>query len=989
MPDPPVSDAPDATIEARKHVTVLFVDIVGSTRLVAGLDPEDAKAFLIRSMEALTPCVQVAGGVIAKIMGDGMFCIFGAPLAQEDHALRACHAALDLLSAAEHLKAPDGSSLRLRIGLSSGTAVVNVSEGKGGISLDAIGEAVNEAAHLEEAAEPGTVLISEATHHLAGHAIEARLLEEQGAFRLLSVGSNPQDLLPEDGTGQHSFLGRDREINFLLGAAELLAEGVGDIITVLGGAGIGKTRLLQEFSAHLRATNIRVALSSSRALDQSDPNALLRRLVMTILMIDPHGPSDPAGEMEHKLATLDPSLSEHAGDVVWLLLSESEATDQNAAEKRRSSALSALKRMLKTLAGRGPLVIIIDNFQWSDASSRTFLKAVSSIVDTEPLLLLLFSREDLPDFRATVRQVMRLRPLDRKNASELLSHHVVVDSLSETLVERVLDRAEGNPRFITEFARHLAERGEEEEGGDPREQVGVPDSVVDLFEERIDRLPSEARRLLQVGAAFERPATLETLSALLDRSEAATLDQLETVVNAGLVRETGFLPSTLYTFVNPIVGEAAYRSLLREDRRRLHQRIYDYLCHDLVGRGRQRMLGRQAFRAGLFDLAAQAYFEAGRNAGARLAYTESVELLCRALRSETQVQTRSPDIDRLAIDIRLALREGLFAGSRFDEIATRLTEAQAICDRIGDTGRSRLVRRHLIGNTVAQGQLTDALIQVEALINDNRELGEFREVAELRFLQAQILAALGQYAEAFASGRAVMEIYGQYQGSPNELSPVTYALARMWLIWCAAELGRFDEVKFEVLDCQNDLAHDRPPFFRILAGIATGLFWLRFGNDELAADTLESVLSLTKEDENTAWYPSVASPLGLALIRLGQPASALPLLQKAVSNDTSVQGTAGRGTQAVHLALCWAALGEMRKAEDQARVAIAGARQSGAMGILAYALHALGRILVENGQSAEGEKLFCEAAETARACKMQPLLQRISQEKKSLGSSKK
>lgn len=940
-------------------------------------------------MEALTPCVQTAGGVIAKIMGDGVFSVFGAPLAQEDHAFRACHAALHLLSAAEDLEAPDGSPVRLRIGISSGTAVVNVSEGKGRISLDAIGEAVNEAAHLEEAAEPGTALISEATRVLAGHSIDVRHAAAHRVFRLLSVGSNPQDLLLEDVSARLPFLGRDREVHFLVGAAELLADGVGDIINVQGAAGIGKTRLLQEFSGSLQPTNIRVALSSSRALDQSDPNALLRRLVLSLLTIDPDGVPDPERALEQKLSALDSSMAEHVDDVIWLLFSETAATDQQVAEKRRFSALGALKRMLKTLASQGPLVIIIDNFQWSDASSRSFLKAVSRILDTEPLLLLLFSREDLPDFRTTVRQVMRLRPLNRRTARRLFSHFFSDAPLSETLVERVLDRAEGNPRFLTEFARHLAERGEDAGRDDLSDQIDVPDSVVDLFEERIDRFPVETRWLLQVGAAFERPAKLETLCALIGRSKEATLDLLETVVNAGLVRETGFLPSTLYTFVNPIIGEAAYRSLLREDRRRLHQRIYDYLCHDFQGRGHQRMLGRQAFRAGLFEQATEAYFEAGRNAGARLAYTESIELLYLALRSETQVPTRAPDIDRLAIDIRLALREGLFAKSRFDEIATRLTEAQAICDRIGDTKRSRLVRRHLIGSMVALGQLTEALTQIKTLIEDNRELGEFREVAELQFLQAQIFAALGQYAEAFASGRSVLEAYDRDRGTSNELSPVTYALARMWLIWCAAELGRFEDVKFEVFDCQNDLAQDRPPFFRILAGIATGLFWLRFGNDELAVDTLQSVLSLTKGDENTAWFYSVASPLGLALIRLGQADSALPLLQKAVSDEPKAQATAGRGTQAVHLSLCWAALGDMRKAEDQAQIAIARARQSGAMGVLAYGLHALGRVLVKNARRAAGEKLFQEAADTARACKMEPLLNTISQDMQTLRSCKK
>lgn len=980
IPVPQISEPISETANQRKHVTVLFADIVGSTKLVAGLDPEDARDFLNRSVEQITHSIEAAGGVVAKTMGDGLFSLFGAPLAQEDHAYRACHAALDLIASTKHLKAPDGSHLRLRVGLCSGTAVVNVSEENGRVGLDAIGEVVNDAAHLEEAAKPGTVLISESTRQLAGHAIEVLRFGESSGYRLLSVGSNPRDLMPEDSSVQLPFLGRYRELGFLVGAAEQLADGTGDIISVLGSAGMGKTRLLLEFSHHLQPSNIRVAVSSNRALDRSDPNALLRRLVMTLLKIDLQGAPDPAQELAQKISSLDESLAEHVDDVVWLLLSESEGTDQQAAEQRRFSALNALKRMLKILASDEPVVIIIDNFQWSDASSRNFLNAVSNIVDTEPLLLLLFSREDLPDFRATARQIIQLKPLERNTAKRLLSRQFTNPPLSSALVDRVLERAEGNPRFLTEFARHLSEREEEVGSEDLSDQIGVPDSVVDIFEERIDRLPIEAKQLLQLGAAFESPASLKTLCALSIRNETTTLDLLETTINAGLVRETGFLPFTLYTFVNPIVGEAAYRSLLREDRRRLHQRIYDHLNQDFQGRGRQRMMGRQAFRAGLFEQSAKAYFEAGRIAGARLAYTESTELLRLALRAEARVLERTSDIDQLAIDIRLTQREGLYANSRFDEIEKRLNEAQAICDRIDDSARSRLVRRHLVGNSAAQGQLGDALPQVKTLIRDNQDLGEHREVAELQFLQAQILAALGRYTEAFSSARAVMGACSKFQGTPHELSPITYALARMWLIWCAAELGRFEDVKFEMLDCQNDLTQDRPPLFRILAGIATGLFWLRYGNDELATETLQSILALTEVDENIAWFHVVASPLGLALIRLGKPETALPLLQRAVSNDTRGQGTGGHGTHALHLALCWAALGDLRKAEDQARVTIARARQTGDLGVLAYALHALGEILFQNRQEDKAEKIFQEAVEIARGCEMQPLLKQISQE---------
>lgn len=977
-----VSNSRSVDTETRKHITVLFADIVGSTRLVEGLDPEDAKRFLNQSIEGLIPSIDAAGGVVAKIMGDGIFCVFGAPLAQEDHASRACHAALEILAASQQLKTPVGGSLQLRIGLSSGTAVVNVTERDETVRLDAIGDVVNVAAHLEAKATPGTVLIAESTRFLAGHSIEVRPVSDLNAFHLISVGSNPQDLLPEDALTQFPFVGRNREMNFLIGAYEQLDDGIGDIISVLGGAGIGKTRLLLEFSRQLQPTNARVAVASNRAQDHSDPNALLRHLVMSLLNIPQDISLDPAQELSPKLALLDQKIARYADDVIWLLMSDSEEVDQKETEDRRFAALSALKLMFETLADQGPVIILIDNFQWSDASSRMFLKAVSGIADTKPLLLLLFSREDLPDFRSTARQVLQVRPLEHRASLQLLKDHFSDRSLSQDLIEEIIQRAEGNPRFLTEFARHLAELGEEESDSQTI-QLSIPESVVDLFEERIDRLPSEAKQLLQAGAAFENPATLETLVSLTGHSEADTLDLLQQVIAAGLVRETGFLPSTLYAFVNPIVGDAAYRSLLRDERRKLHTAIYEYLRTMARGRGQDAKIGRQAFRAGLYEQAAHSYFSAGKRARSRLAYTESTALLLLALKSENLAKVRSLEIDQLAIDIRLMLRDALFATSKFDEIGKRLNEAMAICDRINDDGRSRVVRRHMIGNMVAQGNISDALTQVRALIVENEKLEAFREVAELRFLQSQMLAATGQYGEAFGSSRAVMDACVKYRGSQYELSPITYALARLWLVWCAAELGRFEEVKFEVLDCQNDLSQDRPPFYRILAGVATGVFWLRFGNNELAANTLQSVLPLTKEEENSAWFHSVASPLGLALIRLDQAEAALPLLQEAVARGATGKGSGGRGTQAVHLASCWAALGNLRKAEDQARVAVSRARQNGDNGMLAYALCSLGRTLSQSGQKRAAEQCFQEAMDLAKSCEMLPLLKEIRSDMRS------
>jgi hypothetical protein len=190
-------------------------------------------------------------------------------------------------------------------------------------------------------------------------------------------------------------------------------------------------------------------------------------------------------------------------------------------------------------------------------------------------------------------------------------------------------------------------------------------------------------------------------------------------------------------------------------------------------------------------------------------------------------------------------------------------------------------------------------------------------------------------------------------------------------------LGRFEEVKILVLDCQGVLTGDDPEFFRILAGIATGLFWLRFGEHQLAVETLASVLPLTEQETNSAWFQPVASPLGLALVRTGRPKEALPLLQKS-THRLSAHSGANHGMQFAHLSECLLSLGSIKKAEAKAREAIMNARRTSEAGTLAYSLNVLGMVLEADERNDEATQVLQECRSLAKKCRMEPLLKTLN-----------
>ena len=969
----------DAKRSARKHVTALFADIVGSTRLLTKLDPEDVRRVLGTVMSALRAVIEQSGGVVAKTMGDGVFALFGAPKALENHAYLACRAALEMQRIAPTLLLAPGVPVRLRIGLNTGVAVIfTVGEGPTA-TIDAVGDVVNRAAHLEARAAVGSVLASRATVRQAGARIVVRKAPAQGVsgkgadqecFEVLECGADIDPVLLDPAARLLRFVGRARERAFVETAIQALLRGEGDRIALVGETGVGKTRLLAECLAPKIGSGLQVVGLACLATDPGDANASLRRLTGRLLGISRSSRlQNPEAVLAAAVANQWPCLATDIPALAWLLFDKADPGSSEPPERLKARAHEAITRLIFESSRRHPLVIVLDDYQWVDESSRQFITSLEPTMPGSAALIFTVTRSDDERTLDEAGQTLRIAPLTRAELAELIHSSPGFENLAAQTLEQLIDRCEGNPGFLVEFARDLQESRPEmlDEDAAPLE-IAIPHSVADLFEERIDRLNDQERSLLQWLAAFERWIEPPELAALVERPVQDTEQTLGLLQRKGFVRRMTDDAGARYMPANTGVLAAAYRSLLKDDRLRRHARICDRLLARPPAAGLDTAIARHAERAGRLDLAARTFAKAGRAALARLGYAESATLLRQALRLGEEAAEPLESAELLLI--ALALRDALFALADFEQIDLLLDRALRWCS--GDADRN-LLTRFRVANQIALGRLEQALSSAIGLLEILDEAVSPDLIADVLLLTAQVYASLGRYAEALETLQRLLRLQASADAAAGK-SELGRGLATMWCLWCASEIGRFEECTTWMLQAQADLDTARPDLFRILAGIGTGLFWLRYGEHRLAVDTLRSVLPLTDSVETVAWFPAVASPLGLALLRLGEAKEALELLRAAVERTPARGGGVGRAQRLTNLAECHGALDELVRAESLAREACALAVRTKEAAAEAYSRTVLAGLLRRSSRPTEAAQELAAARAVAERLSMRPLL---------------
>jgi len=543
----------------RKPVTALFADVVGSTALAEQMDPEDWTAMINEAFDLMSRAVYRYEGTIAQLQGDAMLAFFGAPVAHEDDPDRAIYAALDMLEAtnefAEQLRTSHGIDFRIRAGINSGPVMVGNVGSDLRYEYTALGDAVNVAARMQTAAESGTVLITEMTRRLTGDAFDVDDLgeievkgktEPVHAFRVIARKAQPARKRGLASVGLDSpMVGRDRQLRRLVDGFRLVLAGRGRMAFIIGEPGIGKSRLLAELQRALFAGDEEQGATwiEGRCVSygRNLPYHLLIDLVRSILGL----PFTATGEegrtiLEQSMTSiLGAASAERADSILYLadLLSLPVREDELErlsveADVLQMRYIAALHRLLRSIASRGPLVIVCEDLHWADPASVEVIRQLIPLATQLPIFFVGALRGEtdsagwglLEMARETFGQALveiRLEPLTDGESRVLVANLLEIESLPDQVREIILARAEGNPFFVEEVVRMLIERGAIVAQGDrwiATEQVAaveIPETLHGLLLARIDQLPESAKRSLRIAAVIGRQFPVRVLERVI------------------------------------------------------------------------------------------------------------------------------------------------------------------------------------------------------------------------------------------------------------------------------------------------------------------------------------------------------------------------------------------------------------------------------------------------------------------------------------------
>ncbi len=661
---------PDAE---RRQLTVMFVDMVGSTAMSGRLDPEDMRELLRAYQDACSAAIARYDGYVAKFMGDGVLAYFGYPVAHEDDAERAVNAGLGVVAAIDRL----GKGLEVRVGIETGTVVVGDLIGEGGAEEAAVtGETPNLAARLQEIARSGEVVIGAATHSLTGGLFACAALGEldlkgfSRAVRAWTVsgarqaGSRFQSL---HGTGLTRLVSREEEVEILLRRWQRTTHGEGQVVLISGEPGIGKSRLALAIEEQVGAEHHEcLRFQCSPYLTSSALHPVIEHLKRAAQI----EPGDPPATRLDKLDTLlnAPSTNrEEAGPLFAELLSvpiDGRYPPLNITPQRKKElTLEVLMDRLLQLAQEQSVLFSFEDAHWIDPTSQELLDLVTERIEGSPIMMVVTYR---PEYvspwigRANVTTI-NLNRLDRR-ASAAMAERVSGDRpLPADVLEQIVSKTDGVPLFVEELTKSVLESGLLTECGGghtlegPLRQPAIPTTLQDSLEARLDRL-GPAKEVAQIGATIGREFDYRLLAAVA-AFDATDLDAaLDGLVNSELAFRRGTRPDAKFTFKHALVRDAAYESLLRSRRQELHGCIADCLKERFpdIAEAQPEVLAQHYFEAGDTRSAIEYWKRAGEKSSALSANSEAIAHLRRGLEL-VETLDDTPDRARLELDLQLLL----------------------------------------------------------------------------------------------------------------------------------------------------------------------------------------------------------------------------------------------------------------------------------------------------------------------------------------------
>jgi class 3 adenylate cyclase/predicted ATPase len=928
---------PSAAQPERRLLTVVFCDLVGSTALSGRLDPEEMREVLRAYQNAVAGEVARYGGHVAKFMGDGVLAYFGWPRADEDDTERAVRTGLATAGAVPRLATPAGEPLAARIGIATGLVVVGDLMGEGSAREETVvGETPNLAARLQEAAEPGAVLVADGTRRLLGEVFDLHPLGPtrlKGIARPVAVfrvvgerladsrfeARRPGQLLP--------MVGRDQELALVLDRWQQAVAGEGQAVLLVGEAGIGKSRLVRavlDGLADEAHTTLRYQCSPHHT------GTALWPVTQQLGFVAGLTSTDPARTKLDKLETLlreGTERLEQAAPLVAALLGI-EAGDRYGPardltpQQRRVRTLAVLVDQLLGLAQRRPMLMVLEDAHWADPTTLDLVGLVLDRIAGARVLILLTSRPDNQPSLGGHPHVTRLtlNRLGRGPTEAIVARLAGGKDLPPEVLGEIAARTDGVPLFVEELTKAVLEAGAGNSG------AAVPTSLHASLMARLDRVPG-VKEVAQVAACVGREFSYPLLAAVSPLPEAELRTALDRLVAAELVFARGEPPEASYTFKHALVRDAAHESLLKVQRQELHARVARVLEDRFPGTAdaEPELLARHYGEAGLAERAVDYWQRAGQRALARSAMAEAVAHLTQGLEALAALPADAGR-RRRELGLRLALGQASLAAKGFaaPETSRAYARARELCRELGDAPEffPALYGRFIVH--FQRGELAVAHEAARELLEAAKGRGDPAARLTGHRIVGSALYHLGRLAESRAHLEEGLALYdpGRDRGSALVYALDTRVVCLFWLVHVLLAQGYPEQARArmeEALAYARELAHPytlayalsvaciyhgrhRPgpeareaadalvalaaeqgfPLPAAVGSVADGWALTHEGSDEEAIGHMRQGLADYRVTGAELWVPDFLSLLAQAYGRAGRPTAGLELLAEAL-----------------------------------------------------------------------------------------------------------
>jgi class 3 adenylate cyclase/tetratricopeptide (TPR) repeat protein len=1010
----------------RKQVTVLFADIRGSTRLLEGLDPEEAQKLIDPILHVMMDAVHRYEGTVNQVLGDGIMALFGAPLAHEDHAVRACYAALGMQEEMRRyrrkLRQSEESGLQIGIGLNSGEVVVRSISNDLNVDYSAMGHTTHMAARMQELAPGGTTMITASTLRQVEGFVQVKsvgAVQVKGvsrpveAFEVVAATAARTRVQAAGVRGLTPLVGRRTEIEVFSKLVDEAGSGKGQILAMVGEPGLGKSRLVHEFTRHQLQPGWLVLEGASVSYGKATPYfPLIAMLRQYFQIADGEGSENIREQVVMHILELDNVLKDAIPPILSLLdaLPDEKITqpvDEHIQpirlrdigemikhfnsmdpQQRRRYTLDAVKRMLIRESQRQPLLAVFEDLHWIDNETQAFL---DNFIESLPMTRILLLVDYRPEYSHTWNDKtyytqLRVDPLQPSSAEELLEHLLGNNIDLVPLKQLLVHRTEGNPFFAEESVRSLVETGVlvGEKGsyrpGLKIDEIRIPNTVQNVLADRIDRLASEEKRLLQTAAVIGVIVPLPLLRAVAELSDETLKICLSHLQAAEFLYETSLFPDLEYSFKHALVNEVAYSTLLHERRTLLHGHIVkaleettENLPHDHLEK-----LAHHALQGEQWDKAVTYLKETGAKAAALSSFRNAVLCFERALEALRRLPD-SPDNVRRGIDLRIEIRSALFVFNDFKRGFEYLAEAEEAAKALNDKDRLGEVLTWMTAHWNLEGNSERAVITGKQALKYTVGQKNFKTNIVAHNWLGVAYHNLGQFRSSIDELEAALSLIPEDQKySFFGTNGIVSVNCKGWLIRSLAQIGSFREARQHGEEAVQTATERDYPLSIVFAYYAVGVVAIIKGEFDRAIAALERSLSVCETVDIPVQRPLVVSCLAAAYAFVGRFDETLRLLERITDRNAwlteagSRQLPFGKAMRMVWEIEAFLLTDQRSEAEALARRVLEVSRESKDRGSETWLCYLLGEVLARKN-STQAEASYGEALNLAQHLGMRPL----------------